>query len=604
MLLARLLGQHARKRIYAGSVRTCNAIESLNPFSWRTSERLLIAPQDLRITDPTVASDIYGGIYTFKGQTVFCQGRSPFDVVPPSLVWGEELYSFSWLRHLCGQTTPLTRVHARTLLKDFLNSRHKRTPYTHTPSILARRLISLLTQSPVLLEDVDREFYRKFMTYCSRTMHQLKQALRYPLSPYERTHVLTALAYGGLCLEGKEKSLKKTTPLLSGAIADTILPDGGHITRNPQCILDHLLDFLPLQHLYQARNLPVPEELARAIEHIFPMLRLLRHPDGSLALFNGIGNSSPGLITATFAYDNIHRPPLQNAPYSGYERVNQGTLSLIADVGVPPLKFQPVYAGCLSFECSVGPSRMVTNCGTPSLVNLRDLLAPRLTAAHSTATLNGESSCIFASDSKTLPRFYHRIIRALGDPGLTGPTSVPFTRETTPDGGIRLTATHDGYQTRFGVSHQRSWYLSKNGDRLEGEDAFLNDALLPSGTLYTTLRFHLHPSVEAEMDPKNGFIRLTLAHGAIWYFTVDYGTLALEDSVFLAAPEGVRKTKHIVVSFYVAERPVVRWCFLTGKIPKESRSSADHIFQGIKQKTVLENGDGLPSHSRELDSVE
>jgi uncharacterized heparinase superfamily protein len=496
------------------------------------------------------------------------------------------------------------RIYAQTLLKDFFKGHYKRCAYSHTPWALSRRLINLLSQSSALLQDVDAEFYRTFMVYCSHTLYQLQNLLRGPLSPYERTLVLTALAYGGLCLEGKEKILRKIPPLFSKSLAYSILPDGGHITRNASYILEHLLDFLPLQHLYQAREIPIPDELSRVITRIFPLLRLLRHPDGTLALFNGVGYSCPALIHATFAYDNLHKPPLQNAPHSGYERVNQGIFSLIADVGKISPKSHRGYAGCLSFECSVGPSRLVINCGTPSIAHLHDLIAPRLTAAHSTATLRDESSCIFATDSPTLPQVYKRIIRSLGDPVLQGPSSVPFTRETTLDGGLRLTAIHDGYQTRFGINHQRSWYVSKNGDRLEGEDVFISDAQLPSGNLFTKIRFHLHPSVDVHNDPNSGQIRLILAHGAVWYFTADYGRVSVEESVFLAAPEGSEKTKNIVITFYVAEQESVRWCFMAGLLAKERNGSGDYRAQGLAQRTVLGNADEPLLHTTALDSVE
>ena len=33
-------------------------------------------------------------------------------------------------------------------------------------------------------------------------------------------------------------------------------------------------------------------------------------------------------------------------------------------------------------------------------------------------------------------------------------------------------ASHDGYMPGFGIMHQRSWRLSPDGDRLDGEDVF------------------------------------------------------------------------------------------------------------------------------------
>ena len=47
-------------------------------------KRLLIAPQDIRTADPTMASDIYAGYFAFAGKMVNTHGRSPFETPPPS----------------------------------------------------------------------------------------------------------------------------------------------------------------------------------------------------------------------------------------------------------------------------------------------------------------------------------------------------------------------------------------------------------------------------------------------------------------------------------------------------------------------------------------
>ena len=71
---------------------------------WRytsaTTDRLEIAPKDLRTADPTLASEIYGGRFAFAGKVVICDRRSPFEMLPPSDEWAVDLLSFAWLRHL------------------------------------------------------------------------------------------------------------------------------------------------------------------------------------------------------------------------------------------------------------------------------------------------------------------------------------------------------------------------------------------------------------------------------------------------------------------------------------------------------------------------
>ena len=55
------------------------------------ADRLVIAPQDLRTADGTRASEIYAGRFAFAGKVVICDGRSPFEIIPPSEEWAVNL---------------------------------------------------------------------------------------------------------------------------------------------------------------------------------------------------------------------------------------------------------------------------------------------------------------------------------------------------------------------------------------------------------------------------------------------------------------------------------------------------------------------------------
>src|SRR5262245_36770705 len=70
------------------------------PFSFGKTDRLVIAPQDLRTTDATRAAEIYAGRFVFAGKVAVSEAKSPFEIIPPSEEWAVALHSFGWLRHL------------------------------------------------------------------------------------------------------------------------------------------------------------------------------------------------------------------------------------------------------------------------------------------------------------------------------------------------------------------------------------------------------------------------------------------------------------------------------------------------------------------------
>ena len=108
-------------------------------------DRLIIAPQDIRTADPTVADDIYSGYFVFDGKAVSTRGVSPFEIEPPSEAWAASLAGFGWLRHLRAAETALARVNARALVGDWIATGRLTGA---RPDVMARRLLSWLSQSP------------------------------------------------------------------------------------------------------------------------------------------------------------------------------------------------------------------------------------------------------------------------------------------------------------------------------------------------------------------------------------------------------------------------------------------------------------------------
>src|SRR5690349_14158842 len=101
-----LLGRVARN---AAARLSFNSLTAAKYWPGRT-DRLIIAPQDLRTTDATRASEIYAGRFVFAGKIVTCNGRSPFDIEAPSEDWETVLFGFGWLRHLRAADTAITRA--------------------------------------------------------------------------------------------------------------------------------------------------------------------------------------------------------------------------------------------------------------------------------------------------------------------------------------------------------------------------------------------------------------------------------------------------------------------------------------------------------------
>jgi uncharacterized heparinase superfamily protein len=524
-------------------------------FNTPTPERLLIAPQDIRTTDPTIAADIYSGYFVFAGKSVNTHGASPFEIVAPSPGWEVGLAGFSWLRHLRAADTALARANGRALIGDWINLRgraHERIDW-HA-GVAARRVLSWLSQSPLILDGADRVFYRRFMRSLGHHAKYLQRCMADGLQGDARLLCAIALAELGLCAQGLPKLAKRGAKLLADELKSQILADGGHIGRNPQTIVDLLLDLLPLRQAYAARGASAPQMLLNVIDRMMPMLRLFRHGDGSIALFNGMGPTAAHALATVLAYDDARALPLMNAPHSGYERLEAGETIVIADFGAPPpAAFScDAHAGALSFEMSSAQQRIIVNCGVP--YNARPALreAARSTAAHTALVVNDASSCRFATGAG--------LDRWVAGQIIAGPRKVEA-RRLEDANAIEIEGAHDGYDQRFGLVHARRLTLVADGRRIEGEDRLLpTSRRVPgAGQAEYALRFHLHPSVRAEIVSEGAGVGLSLADGQDWLFHASGLPVTLEESIFLGGREGPRNTTQIVVNARVRDVPAVVW---------------------------------------------
>jgi uncharacterized heparinase superfamily protein len=549
-----IMGRFARTMVARASGSTV-ALSRLWPGR---ADRLIIAPHDLRTADATRAAEIYAGRFVFAGKIVTCHGRSIFELEPPSEDWEVSLLGFGWLRHLRAADTALTRANARSLVDDWIsNPANQKRAIGRRADVLSRRVISLLSQAPLVLGDTDSKFYRKYLRGLTREIRYLRYTMLDIPDGVPRLQVLIALCYGALCLANQAKQIRGASRKLSDELQRQILPDGGHISRNPGALIELLIDLLPLRQTFAARNIAPPPALLNAIDRMMPMLRFFRHGDGSVALFNGMSGTPSDLIATLLAYDDTHGAPMASMPHTGFQRLDAGQMTVIIDTGPPPPPnvSQDAHAGCLSFEMSSGTSRIVINCGMPSTGRDNWRSFARSTAAHSTLTCHETSSCQFVEMS-TMKRLLQ------GAPIVAGPQNVENFREVVSNGEL-LTTSHDGYVQRFGLVHRRVLMASPDGTRLDGEDTIspAPNARVRNNETDYALRFHLHPSVKANRLSDARGVMLVLPNRDVWTFEALDDKVDLEDSVFLAGTDGPRRTAQIVIRQDTRHASSIRWSF-------------------------------------------
>lgn len=518
-------------------------------------ERLHQVPIDVRPRDPLVARDYYQGHFGFAGASVSTGGESPFAVNAPSAAWRDELHGFSWLRHLAAANTDLAVTQARALIEDWINlwGNALRSP-TYEGDVVARRVISWMQHASFFSQDSDTGFYRRFLTSLSRQVRFLRlRANGYP-EGIGQLQVRIAIAMASMVLTKSPRFQARATHHLVKALDDQILADGGHKNRNPEALAALLVDLVPLAQLYAKSSRPVPQPLVGAIDRMFPRLRALRHGDGNFALFNGAANRFGNDAAAVLRLDGTIGRAANEALQSGYERLESRTTLVIADVGTIPRGAYGAqcHAGALAFELSDGRDRLVVNLGSDQAMRANLEMIARATVAHSTLSIDEQSSVVFHRFSKAPPKSQIRAVSA--------PSKLEKRPWPEQDAGQGFVAKHDGYAARFGVLHERGILVADGGDRVDGFDR-----LIACGRRAdfdeAVVRFHLHPRVEARHSGHKSGVTLFIDGLPRWFFSTDCEHLSIEPSYFLAGTAGGQNTSQIVLSMGSGEKPSLAWRF-------------------------------------------
>ena len=113
------------------------------------------------------------------------------------------------------------------------------------------------------------------------------------------------------------------------------------------------------------------------------------------------------------------------------------------------------------------------------------------------------------------------------------------------------------------VVHERVLMLSVDGRRLDGEDSFTpaRGELVPAERDQFAVRFHLHSSVKANRLSDGHGAMLAMPNREVWTFTAYGDRVDVEESVYLAGPDGPRRTVQLVIYGRARNVPRVRWTF-------------------------------------------
>ncbi len=366
--------------------------------------------------------------------------------------------------------------------------------------------------APALSADLNQ----KLILSLHRQWKHLVRTISPSLKGVSAVEAARGLIYGGLNFPEGDNALGLACDLLQRQIAAEILPDGGHVSRNPSVQLHLLRHLVDIRNVFTEADIRLPQAIGSGLAALIPGLKFFRHGDGGLALFHGAVEETPLLIDAVLTQAVVRGRVVRRMPDAGYERLLAGRSLLIVDASSPPPRAygSEGHAGLLSFEFSIGKERLIVNCGAvPAQSFVRDTdrwrAACATTAAHSTLTVADTNACDIHPDG-----------------GVTGHVQTS-TMRFEEEGAHGIELAHNGYFARFGLTHSRVLKLSNDGDTLKGRDL-----LQGRGGCAFAVRWHLHPSVQVSLSQGGKTALLRAPSGSGWRLRIENGALALEPSIY------------------------------------------------------------------------
>lgn len=553
LTVRRLLADQARQGTLARALSS-KALRWV--YGAALAEKLHMVPPDLRTADTTFVHEYRDGHFGLAGTSLALHDLSPFDIAPPNEDWQRELLGFGWLRHFTMSEDEEAHQLARDLVIDWIKHPHPRTDPCWQPDILARRLISWMSHANVILASKDARSYDIITQSLGRQYIRLLATWRRAPQGVPRLTALTGLLMATLCIEGHDSKIKQIQRLFLDELDAQIKPDGGHVSRNVSISMALLFDLLPLEKCYGGRELTVPEALKKSCRAMIGFLQFMRHGNGRLAHFNGVGVPEGASLATLLAYDDGDHPRLRGgaAQHAGYARLVNGKTIVLADIGpAPELEFSlRAQAGCLSFEMSIDDVPVFVNSGLPGRAHEDWMAVARATASQNTLCLAETSSAQLMTDTQ--------LENLLGGHPISLPENVESSLSNR-QGAQSFNAHHDGYLRRFGILHHRELKLSASGRVLDGVDRLAppDGHLRLKQDLPFAIHFHLHPDIrDVEMIDRDA-AEITLPNGVVLLLKSSDVLIGCEDSYHFADSSAPQQALQIVLRGATYGECLIRW---------------------------------------------
>jgi uncharacterized heparinase superfamily protein len=474
--------------------------------------------------------------------------------IDPNIFWisqksireEKELNSFLWLNLIDRKNDGkiLQKIISIWMLK---HSKYKK--YIWDSSVLSKRIISWILNVDIILNTGSFDFKRNFLNSIISQTNHLKKNIKFEKDHSKRLEILTALTLSGLVFKEYIDNFNIGIKELEKLVKNYFDDDGFPFTRNPGDLIFFSKYLLLCKECIKDAQQYIPDFLNTIIDKNLSCIKNISTPEKSLPLFNG-GTEENLEEFNKFIDDLEYKSKKTKNTIGGIHALNIKSNAVFFDVGEPPKKnFSRSYqSGPLSFEYYIDGKKIITNCGFGSKISSKAELLSRFTSAQSTVTLNDTSVTKFERN-KIINKVFGNSIK-----NSFNVNNIDFIEN---ENYAKLTASHNGYEKKFGCIHKREISLNKKTKNLAGSDELIKKK--DGKPINYSIRFHLYPGLTAVKTMSGHGVLIQLSKNKSLLFIIKGEAIKLEKGIFLGRNKILENTCVTVSGNLVNKDKTIHW---------------------------------------------
>ena len=463
----------------------------------------------------------------------------------PELLWKtnikdrqkfENLHSFLWLTKLDRKNS---KIITKNIIKSWIENFFNYDPNTWEMQITAKRIIAWLSNTDITLEGADKIYKENFFLSIIKQSNFLLKNLHDLLYPPSKIICCSAIILSGMIFKENNISHKLGIKELEKIIKSFFDENGFPKSRNPEEVFICIKYLILVRECLKEAQQPIPDFLNEIINKCGNCYAMLSCSNKQFPLFNGateINHKDYDIFLKTLKYKFTNK----NSQIADILKIKKKKFEFFMDCGNPPSSnFVKYYqAGCLSFELIANKTKVICNSGYGKYLSPKLTSLSRSTAAHSTLYINDTSSCVFQKN-KTINKVYGS--------SLLEKLKVINKNYTENKDFYSVSASHNGFEKRFGYIHTREIQISKKEDKIIGVDK-LKKTKNYSNSLNYFIRFHIYPDTKITKTKAGNSVLISLSNGEGWFLKSKTNNFEIEKSIFLGNRNKIINNESIFIS--------------------------------------------------------